>query len=239
MLNSTGMATSALHPSWFIMVHLDRGCISTRPFPCQFVTVRRQWESESPTLLNLFLPDFGFKMPATHCFGAILACVLYRRHWCCSYCQRHRSSHHFYQAISSEQTQNFWVDLQQGTNLHTESRSRPCKTNSSCFFTGELRGTILVVSASLKSRLSFRQAVGLWMLGAQSVLLWFPPAALLELLGALTSHVEEGSSQLKPVCRVLPQHISQLVTAKLFVTSSLTAALFLFLLYGGYSFVFL
>lgn len=126
MLNSTGMTTSALHPSWFIMAHLGRGCFSTRPLPCQFVTVRRQWESESPTLLNLFLPDFGFKMLATHCFGAILACVLLCcRHWGCSYCHRHRSSHHFYQVISSEQTQKSYSKVQTFTPKAGAGPARP------------------------------------------------------------------------------------------------------------------
>lgn len=38
-------------------------------------------------------------------------------------------------------------------------------------YSGELRGTILVTSASVKFRLSFRQALGLWMLEGQSALL--------------------------------------------------------------------
>lgn len=62
---------------------------------------------------------------------------------------------------------------------------------------------MLITSANWTARLSSRQALGQQELG--SALLGLLPAVPRELLGALTSHAEKGSSQLKPVCRALPQ----------------------------------
>lgn len=115
ILNST-----ALHPSQ-VKVHLGRGCLCIRLLHYHFAL-------RVPLYLSFSLLDFGFKTSGTHWFGANLG-------MCSSMPQTlvllllHTRSHHFYQFL-----QNTWVDLQQGPNPHTGSRSRPCTTNSWCFF---------------------------------------------------------------------------------------------------------
>lgn len=58
-----------------------------------------------------------------------------------------------------------------GSKASYRQQEQPLQDQQLMSFSDKLRGTILVTSASVKFRLSFRQALGLWMLEGQSVLL--------------------------------------------------------------------
>lgn len=115
-----------------------------------------------------------------------------------------------------------------GSQSFTRKAEQSLHGQQLMFSLGALGRTMLAVSANSKPR--FRHwGCGCWR-ERVCVLLWFLPVVLLELLRAPTSHTEEGSSQLKPVCRASPQrHLTATDSKAVSWHLSHSSALFLLL----------
>lgn len=169
MLTSTGTAAPALYPS-HVMGHLGRECcsaklyIQTPPLTFQFVLRDSLYHFFFLFILIFRLQAATISVLSWHvCFnatatgaaptargtGATITCINQILH---------------NKLKTAEQTAA-------GSQSFTEKAEQPLQGQQLMFCSGGLGGTVLAASANLKARLSFRQALGLWMPEGESVLL--------------------------------------------------------------------